>query len=124
MRLLLQAELLFQAEVDVAGTRQVELQATLTYVESQMYVERYFREEIGMVLQGERRLAPMSLSLPRHHLSPIRPNRLPCPRRPCLPLENVVAPRHRCAISQSLMSMGAIHDAAFTVFSQSPFDTL
>ncbi|MCO5185752.1 MAG: hypothetical protein M9928_03155 [Anaerolineae bacterium] len=48
----------FQAEVDVAGTRQVELQATLTYVESQMYVERYFREEEGMVLQGERRLAP------------------------------------------------------------------
>lgn len=48
----------FQAEVDVAGTRQIELQATLTYVESQMYIERYFREEEGMVLQGERRIAP------------------------------------------------------------------
>ena len=40
----------FQSEVDAASTEQVELQATLAFVESQTYVERYFREEEGMVL--------------------------------------------------------------------------
>jgi hypothetical protein len=51
-------EATFQAEVDAEITRQVELQATLTYVESATYVEHYFRNEENMVLEGENRIVP------------------------------------------------------------------
>lgn len=48
----------FQAAVDAESTRKVQLEATLTYVESVTYLEHYYRNEEGMVLEGERRLAP------------------------------------------------------------------
>jgi hypothetical protein len=51
-------EATFQAEVNVEITKQVELQATLTYVESPTYVEHYFRNEENMVLEGENRIVP------------------------------------------------------------------
>lgn len=48
-----------QAELDQAQTRQVELQVTLTYVQSEDYVAAYAREEGGFVLPGEKRVVPM-----------------------------------------------------------------
>lgn len=52
-----EAELL--EEIQAEGTRQVELQATATYVNSEHYVEAYAREEGGYVLPGERRVVPL-----------------------------------------------------------------
>lgn len=48
-------------EADVAAevTRQVELQATLTYVESEDYVAAYARDEAGQVLPDEKRIVPL-----------------------------------------------------------------
>jgi cell division protein FtsB len=48
-----------QEEVDYESTRQVELQATLTYVESEDYVAAYARDEGGYVLPGEKRVVPL-----------------------------------------------------------------
>ena len=42
-----------RAELAVETTRQVELQATLTYVQSDDYVAVYAREEGGFLLPGE-----------------------------------------------------------------------
>lgn len=52
-----EAELL--EEIEAEETRQIELQATATYVNSEHYVEAYAREEGGYVLPGERRVVPM-----------------------------------------------------------------
>lgn len=52
-----EAELL--EEIQAEGTRQIELQATATYVNSEHYVEAYAREEGGYVLPGERRVVPL-----------------------------------------------------------------
>jgi hypothetical protein len=46
-------------EIQAAETRQVELQATATYVNSSHYVEAYAREEGGYVLPGEKRVVPL-----------------------------------------------------------------
>lgn len=48
-------------EADVAAevTRQVELQATLTYVESEDYVAAYARDEAGQLLPDEKRVVPL-----------------------------------------------------------------
>jgi cell division protein FtsB len=40
-------------------TRQAELQATLTYVQSDEYVAVYAREEGGFLLPGEKRIVPL-----------------------------------------------------------------
>jgi cell division protein FtsB len=48
-----------QTELDEALTRQAELQATLTYVQSDDYVAAYARDEGGYVLPGEMRVVPM-----------------------------------------------------------------
>lgn len=48
-----------QQEVDLEATRQVELQATLTYVQSDDYVAAYARNEAGQLLPGERRIVPL-----------------------------------------------------------------
>lgn len=48
-----------QEEVNYESTRQVELQATLTYVESDDYVAAYARDEGGYVLPGEKRVVPL-----------------------------------------------------------------
>mgnify|MGYP001136338109 CR=1 FL=1 len=51
-------------ELDSEQTRQVELQATLVYVESDDYVAAYARNEGGYVLPGEKRVVPLQLDAP------------------------------------------------------------
>ncbi len=46
-------------QLDLEATRQVELQATLTYVQSDDYVASYARDEGGYVLPGEKRIVPL-----------------------------------------------------------------
>lgn len=46
-------------ELSVEMTRQVELQATLEYVESDDYVAAYARNEGGYLLPGEKRVVPL-----------------------------------------------------------------
>jgi cell division protein FtsB len=46
-------------EVDLETTRQVELEATLAYVQSDDYVAAYARDEGGFVLPGEKRIVPL-----------------------------------------------------------------
>lgn len=48
-----------RAELAEETTRQVELQATLTYVQSDDYVAVYAREEGGLLLPGEKRIVPL-----------------------------------------------------------------
>lgn len=52
-------EAALQTEVNLAATRQVELQATLVYVESDDYVADYARNEGGYLLPGEKRVVPL-----------------------------------------------------------------
>ncbi|GAB4275249.1 MAG: hypothetical protein Kow0080_24490 [Candidatus Promineifilaceae bacterium] len=52
-------EAALQTEVNLAATRQVELQATLVYVESDDYVADYARNEGGYLLSGEKRVVPL-----------------------------------------------------------------
>lgn len=46
-------------KVSAEATRSIELQATLTYVQSEDYVANYARNEGGYVLPGEKRVVPM-----------------------------------------------------------------
>ncbi|MEZ4593862.1 MAG: septum formation initiator family protein [Chloroflexota bacterium] len=48
-----------QAQVDAESTRQVSLQVTLEYVQSEDYVAAYARDEAGYVLPGEKRVVPL-----------------------------------------------------------------
>ncbi|MCB8945546.1 MAG: hypothetical protein H6658_17490 [Ardenticatenaceae bacterium] len=48
-----------QAEAEAESTRQVELQATLTYVQSDDFVSAYARDEAGQLLPGEKRIVPL-----------------------------------------------------------------
>ena len=50
-----------QTEVSLEKTRQVELQATLEYVQSDDYVAAYARDEGGYLLPGEKRIVPMPI---------------------------------------------------------------
>lgn len=50
-----------QAQVAVEQTRQVELQATLEYVQSDDYVAAYARDEGGYLLPGENRIVPLTI---------------------------------------------------------------
>jgi cell division protein FtsB len=50
-----------RAELAEETTRQVELQATLTYVQGDDYVAVYAREEGGYLLPGEKRIVPLLL---------------------------------------------------------------
>ena len=50
-----------QAQVQVEQTRQVELRATLEYVESDDYVAAYARDEGGYLLPGESRIVPLTI---------------------------------------------------------------
>lgn len=54
-------ESLLQSEIDVASTRQVALQATLEYVQSDDYIAAYARNEGGYLLPGEKRVVPLVL---------------------------------------------------------------
>ncbi|MGH2538329.1 MAG: hypothetical protein ACRDHL_13115 [Candidatus Promineifilaceae bacterium] len=48
-----------EAEIAAEQTRQVALQATREYVESEEYVASYARQEGGLLLPGERRVVPL-----------------------------------------------------------------
>jgi len=48
-------------EVDLEMTRQVELQATLEFVQSDDYVAAYARDEGGYLLPGESRIVPLTI---------------------------------------------------------------
>jgi cell division protein FtsB len=48
-----------QNELEQEATRQVGLQATLSYVQSEDYVKAYAREEGGLLLPGEKRIVPL-----------------------------------------------------------------
>ncbi len=48
-----------EEELEFQQTRQVELQATLVYVQSDEYVEVYAREEGGFLLPGETGIVPL-----------------------------------------------------------------
>jgi cell division protein FtsB len=52
-----------QVQIAAESTRQVELQATLEYVQSEDYVAAYARNEAGMVLPGEKRIVPLLLEV-------------------------------------------------------------
>lgn len=47
-----------QAEIQYEATRQIQLQATATYVYSDSYVESYARNEGGFLKEGEKRVVP------------------------------------------------------------------
>ena len=53
-----------RTELAVQTTRQIELKATLTYVNSDEYVSIYAREEGGFVLPDEHRIVPIPVEAP------------------------------------------------------------
>ncbi len=60
-RLIQANELSLEEKFALESTRQVELQATLEFVNSDYYVASYARNEAGMILPGERRIVPLKL---------------------------------------------------------------
>lgn len=48
-----------QVEVDAESTRQVALEATATYVQSESYLESYARNEGNYIRPGEQRVVPL-----------------------------------------------------------------
>jgi hypothetical protein len=56
-------EPVLQERVSSEITRQVELQATLDYVQSEDYIEAYARDESGQLLPGERRVVPLVIEV-------------------------------------------------------------
>ncbi len=52
-----------QEEVNQESTRQVELQATLDYAQSEDYVAAYARDEGGYILPGEKRIVPLIIEM-------------------------------------------------------------
>ena len=56
-------EATLQGEVNQEATRQVELQATLEYVQSEDYVAAYARDEGGYLLPGEKRVVPLLIEI-------------------------------------------------------------
>lgn len=52
-------EIALEAQVEAEQTRQVELKATLDYVQSDDYVAEYARSEAGFLQPGERRVVPL-----------------------------------------------------------------
>jgi hypothetical protein len=53
-----------QAEVEAESTRHVELQATLTFVQSDDFVSAFARDEAGQLLPGEKRIVPLVIEAP------------------------------------------------------------
>ena len=50
-------------ELAIETTRQVELQATLEYVQSEDFVAAYARDEGGYLLPGEKRVVPLVIEV-------------------------------------------------------------
>lgn len=57
-------EAALQNQVALEATRQVELQVTLSYVQSEDYVSAYARHEAGQLLPGEKRIVPLIIAAP------------------------------------------------------------
>ena len=72
-----------QDEVILETTRQVELQATLTYVQSEDYIAAYARNEGGFVLPGEKRIVPLLIEATP--VPPPQPTPTPDPIHEALP---------------------------------------
>lgn len=53
-----------RSELESEKVHQAELQATLTYVQSDDYVAAYAREEGGYLLPGEKRIVPLIIEAP------------------------------------------------------------
>ena len=51
-----------QEQVQLETTRQVELQATYVYVQSEDYISTYARDEGGQLLPGEKRVVPLIIA--------------------------------------------------------------
>ena len=62
-----------RSELELESTRQVELQATLIYVESDDYVSVYAREEGGLLLPGEKKVVPLIIAASPEPLIPDEP---------------------------------------------------
>jgi hypothetical protein len=62
-----------RTELDEETTRQVELQATLEFVQSEEYVAIYAREEGGMLLPGEKRIVPLKIEVTPEPLQQAQP---------------------------------------------------
>jgi hypothetical protein len=60
-------------QVDLETTRQVELKATLAYVQSEDFVSAYARNEGGQLLPGERRVVPLVVEVTPTPLPPPPP---------------------------------------------------
>ncbi|KAA3661783.1 MAG: hypothetical protein DWQ04_15370 [Chloroflexi bacterium] len=56
-------ETIIENELEMEVTRQVELQATLEYVQSEDYVAAYARDEGGYLLPGEKRVVPLVIEV-------------------------------------------------------------
>jgi hypothetical protein len=52
-----------QLEVNLERTRQVELHATLAYVQSDDYIAAYARDEGGYLLPNEKRIVPLLIEV-------------------------------------------------------------
>ena len=52
-----------RSAIEAESTRNVELAATLIYVQSKEYVAVYAREEGGFLLPGERKVVPLMVEL-------------------------------------------------------------
>ncbi len=74
-------EELLNAEISLETTRQVELQATLEYVQSDDYVASYARDEGGFIQPGEKRVVPLVLEA--------TPQPTPLPTPAANPIESV-----------------------------------
>ena len=51
-------------EISAEATRQIELEATLSYVQSDDYIAAYARDEGGYILPNERRIVPVPVEEP------------------------------------------------------------
>ena len=60
-------------QVDLETTRQVELRATLAYVESEDHIEAFARNEGGQLLPGEKRVVPLFIEVTPTPLPPPAP---------------------------------------------------
>jgi len=60
-RLIKANELSLQEKVNHESTRQIELQVTRDYVNSEESAADYARNEAGMIMPGERRIVPLRL---------------------------------------------------------------
>lgn len=62
-----------RTEVNAEKTRQVQLLATRSYVQSEDYIADYARNEAGQLLPGERRIVPLFIEVTATPSAPLAP---------------------------------------------------